>query len=75
MSTTELAELAGVTRGVVHHYFGTKRGLYLEVVRRMVLLRLLMISSLVTIVREVLPVMPTAAADSPDRSPAAAHQR
>lgn len=185
VSTTELAKLAGVTRGLVHHYFGTKRGFYLEVVRRMVLLphlddavassgpllsrversvdwflgsvaehgttfgavigaegvgddpeieqlladtddiaakkvlaivgvatsaesnsreraiiraygglakgavrewvrggtltrdevRLLMISSLVTIVREVLPGMPAAAADRPDRSPAAAHQR
>lgn len=35
VSTTELAEAAGVTRGLIHHYFGTKRGLYLEVVRRM----------------------------------------
>lgn len=38
VSTTELAEAAGVTRGLLHHYFGTKRGLYLAVVRRMVLL-------------------------------------
>lgn len=37
VSTTELAEEAGVTRGLIHHYFGTKRGLYLEVVRRMVM--------------------------------------
>lgn len=37
VSTTELAEAAGVTRGLIHHYFGTKRGLYLEVVRAMVL--------------------------------------
>lgn len=35
VSTTELANEAGVTRGLLHHYFGTKRGLYLEVVRRM----------------------------------------
>lgn len=35
VSTTELAEAAGVTRGLLHHYFGTKRGLYLEVVRTM----------------------------------------
>lgn len=35
VSTTELADAAGVTRGLIHHYFGTKRGLYLEVVRRM----------------------------------------
>ncbi|MEO7069897.1 MAG: TetR/AcrR family transcriptional regulator, partial [Nostocoides sp.] len=37
VSTTELATEAGVTRGLIHHYFGTKRGLYLEVVRAMVL--------------------------------------
>lgn len=36
-STTELANEAGVTRGLIHHYFGTKRGLYLEVVRAMVM--------------------------------------
>jgi AcrR family transcriptional regulator len=35
VSTTELANEAGVTRGLLHHYFGTKRGLYVEVVRRM----------------------------------------
>ena len=35
VSTVELAERAGVTRGLIHHYFGTKRGLYLAVVRRM----------------------------------------
>ena len=33
ISTTELAEAAGVTRGLLHHYFGTKRELYLEVLR------------------------------------------
>lgn len=33
VSTTDLADEAGVTRGLIHHYFGTKRGLYLEVVR------------------------------------------
>ena len=31
-STSEIAREAGVTRGLVHHYFGTKRGLYLAVV-------------------------------------------
>jgi AcrR family transcriptional regulator len=36
VSTTELAEAAGVTRGLLHHYFGTKRDLYLEVVRDLV---------------------------------------
>ncbi len=33
VSTNDLAAAAGVTRGLLHHYFGTKRGLYLEVVR------------------------------------------
>jgi AcrR family transcriptional regulator len=36
VSTTELAHRAGVARGLINHYFGTKRSLYLEVVRRMV---------------------------------------
>jgi AcrR family transcriptional regulator len=36
VSTTELAQEAGVARGLINHYFGTKRDLYLEVVRRMV---------------------------------------
>ena len=36
VSTTELAAKAGVARGLINHYFGTKRELYLEVVRRMV---------------------------------------
>ena len=31
-STAVIAEQAGVTRGLVHHYFGTKRELYLAVV-------------------------------------------
>lgn len=33
VSTTEIAREAGVARGLLHHYFGTKRDLYLEVVR------------------------------------------
>lgn len=37
VSTAELARAAGVTRGLLHHYFGTKRGLYLEVVRQMLI--------------------------------------
>jgi AcrR family transcriptional regulator len=37
VSTTELAAAAGVTRGLLHHYFGTKRDLYVEVVRRLVI--------------------------------------
>jgi AcrR family transcriptional regulator len=35
VSTILLAEEAGVARTLIHHYFGTKRGLYIEVVRRM----------------------------------------
>jgi AcrR family transcriptional regulator len=33
VSTTDIANEAGVARGLLHHYFGTKRELYLEVVR------------------------------------------
>jgi AcrR family transcriptional regulator len=36
VSTAELAAQAGVARGLINHYFGTKRDLYLEVVHRMV---------------------------------------
>lgn len=36
VSTIEIAAEAGVTRGLVHHYFGTKRSLYLEVVEELV---------------------------------------
>jgi AcrR family transcriptional regulator len=36
VSTIEIAESAGVTRGLLHHYFGTKRDLYLEVVKELV---------------------------------------
>jgi AcrR family transcriptional regulator len=36
VSTIEIAEAAGVTRGLLHHYFGTKRALYLEVVKELV---------------------------------------
>lgn len=35
VSTILLAEHAGVARTLIHHYFGTKRGLYVEVVKRM----------------------------------------
>lgn len=38
VSTTEVAEAAGVTRGLVHHYFGSKRDLFLEVMRETVLM-------------------------------------
>ena len=33
VSMSDVAEAARVTRGLVHHYFGSKRELYLEVVR------------------------------------------
>lgn len=36
VSTSDIAAAAGIARGLLHHYFGTKRELYLEVVRRMV---------------------------------------
>ncbi len=38
VSTTDIARAAGVARGLLNHYFGTKRDLYLEVVRTLVLL-------------------------------------
>ncbi len=38
VSTTDIAREAGIARGLLNHYFGTKRDLYLAVVRRMVLL-------------------------------------
>jgi AcrR family transcriptional regulator len=36
VSTLDIAREAGVARGLLHHYFGTKRELYLEVVRALV---------------------------------------
>ena len=35
VSTTELAKESGVARGLINHYFGTKRELYLEVIREL----------------------------------------
>ncbi|MBL7257936.1 TetR/AcrR family transcriptional regulator [Paractinoplanes lichenicola] len=35
VSTTDVAREAGVARGLVNHYFGTKKELYLEVIRVM----------------------------------------
>ena len=35
VSTSDIAREAGVARGLLHHYFGTKRDLYLEAVRTM----------------------------------------
>lgn len=39
VSTSEIAAEAGVARGLINHYFGTKRSLYVEVVREMVRFR------------------------------------
>jgi AcrR family transcriptional regulator len=36
VSTSQIAREAGVARGLLHHYFGTKRDLYLEVIRSIV---------------------------------------
>ncbi|WP_433617966.1 TetR/AcrR family transcriptional regulator [Dactylosporangium sp. CA-139114] len=36
VSTTGIAEAAGVARGLINHYFGTKRDLYVEAVRVLV---------------------------------------
>jgi AcrR family transcriptional regulator len=36
VSTADIAREAGVARGLLNHYFGTKRELYLEVVRTLV---------------------------------------
>lgn len=38
VSTSELAEAAGVARGLINHYFGDKRELFLEVMRESVLM-------------------------------------
>jgi AcrR family transcriptional regulator len=39
VATTEIAAEADVARGLINHYFGTKRDLYVEVVREMVRFR------------------------------------
>ena len=36
VSVQDLADAAGVARGLLHHYFGSKRDLYLEVVRELI---------------------------------------
>ncbi|GAA2558380.1 TetR/AcrR family transcriptional regulator [Winogradskya consettensis] len=36
VSATDIARAAGVARGLINHYFGTKKDLYLEVIRVMV---------------------------------------
>lgn len=37
VSVSEIAQRAGVARGLVNHYFGDKRRLYLEIVRQMLI--------------------------------------
>ncbi|WP_345122256.1 TetR/AcrR family transcriptional regulator [Dactylosporangium darangshiense] len=36
VSTTDIANAAGVARGLINHYFGTKKGLFIEAVRVLV---------------------------------------
>src|SRR3954468_13220523 len=38
VSTAELAAAAGVARGLINHYFGDKRELFLEVMRESILM-------------------------------------
>ena len=38
ISSADLADEAGVARGLINHYFGGKRGLYLEVIRQMMVI-------------------------------------
>lgn len=38
VSTTDIAREAGVARALINHYFGTKKDLYLEVIRVMVVI-------------------------------------
>ena len=38
VSTSELAEAAGVARGLINHYFGDKRELFLAVMRESILM-------------------------------------
>ncbi|WP_224364888.1 TetR/AcrR family transcriptional regulator [Hyalangium versicolor] len=38
VSTTDIAREAGVARGLLNHYFGQKRDLYLKVIKRMLLM-------------------------------------
>lgn len=45
VSTTDLADAAGTTRTNLHYYFGTKHGLYLEVLRRFAQLSALPVGS------------------------------
>jgi len=46
VSTTDIAREAGVARGLINHYFGTKRDLYLEVVREALTIPAFVIESL-----------------------------
>jgi len=46
VSTTDIAREAGVARGLINHYFGTKRDLYLEVVREALTIPAFVVESL-----------------------------
>ncbi|MEU4427912.1 TetR/AcrR family transcriptional regulator [Actinoplanes sp. NPDC024001] len=46
VSTTDVARIAGVARGLVNHYFRTKKDLYLEVVRVMLTVPAVAVESL-----------------------------
>lgn len=46
VSTTDIAQAAGVARGLINHYFGTKRDLYLEVVREALTIPAFVVESL-----------------------------
>ncbi|KQY57123.1 MULTISPECIES: TetR/AcrR family transcriptional regulator [unclassified Nocardioides] len=46
VSTTDIAREAGVARGLLNHYFGTKRDLYLEVVREAATVPLVAVESI-----------------------------
>ncbi len=46
VSTTDVARTAGVARGLINHYFGTKKDLYLEVIRVMLTVPEVAIASL-----------------------------
>ena len=59
VSTIEIAEAAGVTRGLLHHYFGTKRALYLEVVKELVDAPVLGVLNSLTVVPDDGTAMPS----------------
>jgi AcrR family transcriptional regulator len=46
VSTTDIANAAGVARGLINHYFGTKKGLFVESVRVLVTIPSVAVESL-----------------------------